>query len=477
MENDAGFKIDAAEFLVDILSKLPKSKKDGERGPYEVKRDIIERDMNTNTAYDLDDLTMDLTRVYDQLYGKDDSSDDDDEAGDTALATFTKQFKGTCRKCGKFGHMAKDCRSSEGNGNHRNNNNNYRGGNNNNYRGGNNYQRRQGGYRGNNNNGRFNGSCNYCNKPGHKWAAYKKRLREQGGPGNGNNNNQDRAYRAIEGEIALMGLGEICYPCDAQSASSSESSVSTMPDLIRSKFDDDSSDEGSMDGSMPPLIERYISDSSDDDSKSSNGSIPSLVSRPCATYSSSDDDSYVPNSFFDYFSPSEPESDDDADELPAWISMNQSDSDNDGELCFAAYGIQESPVDWHGRVTAELELLQAMGTIEYAEPIEAPTPKPTCMEGDNYYSCLSQDEDTDDESQPPVMMDTIPDKPDPPSTVECTWCHHPGHHKSSCMSIPTRQNPYAGDDTMRRPQRSNYVPIPIPGASIEMPCGATCARS
>jgi len=66
----------------------------------------------------------------------------------TQLGGFTKAFSRNCFKCGKKGHMAKDCTSAGG-------------GNNNNAGGGG-----SGGGKGKGGGG-FKGDCNFCGKPGH----------------------------------------------------------------------------------------------------------------------------------------------------------------------------------------------------------------------------------------------------------------------------------------------------------------------
>ena len=62
----------------------------------------------------------------------------DDEEEETAF--FSSQFKGKCRKCGKMGHKAADCRSGD-----------------------------------DGKSKRFNGKCNYCGIFGHKEADCQKK--------------------------------------------------------------------------------------------------------------------------------------------------------------------------------------------------------------------------------------------------------------------------------------------------------------
>ena len=43
------------------------------------------------------------------------SRDDDDVDEETALSAYTKQFKGRCRNCGKYGHKAADFKEDKDN--------------------------------------------------------------------------------------------------------------------------------------------------------------------------------------------------------------------------------------------------------------------------------------------------------------------------------------------------------------------------
>ena len=85
-------------------------------------------------------------------YNSDDSDDDEEKA------LFARTFKGRCRKCGKFGHKAVDCRSS-------------------------------GGFKDNHNikkgrmmisRSKFQGKCHHCGKYGHREM---KRWEKHGRPG------------------------------------------------------------------------------------------------------------------------------------------------------------------------------------------------------------------------------------------------------------------------------------------------------
>ena len=187
LANEASFKVSDEDFMLDILAKLPKGKQEGEMGPYQIERRIIEREIkNPATSYDLEALTLDLEKVYNDINGKKDEDDDDrgeKEHTDKAFAAYSKQFKGRCRKCGKYGHMGKDCRN-QGNG----------------HQGGN----KQSGYKGKHSKDtkRFTGKCFYCNKPGHLKQDCKKRIADQ-------KKADDQGNRASEAdEIAFCAIEE-----------------------------------------------------------------------------------------------------------------------------------------------------------------------------------------------------------------------------------------------------------------------------
>jgi len=108
-----------------------------------------------------------------------------EEEGEKEL--FPKTFKGRCRRCGKFGHKAADCKTDlkKGPWNPRSNKNNG----------------------GGNNQGRFQGKCNYCGKYGHKeadcWVKYgKPNAKEE------RNNQAAEEVEEQEEEVALLALNE-----------------------------------------------------------------------------------------------------------------------------------------------------------------------------------------------------------------------------------------------------------------------------
>lgn len=124
---DPNRKVDDNQFLLHILNSLPKGD-DGNLGPYQLQSEIVLQKMEAGN-YDLDHLTMDLTRIYNKLYGEYTKKDDEDsKKGDVGLPAFGKQPKTKCRQCGKW-HKGK-CLGKDYKPPKRNNNNNNNKGNN-----------------------------------------------------------------------------------------------------------------------------------------------------------------------------------------------------------------------------------------------------------------------------------------------------------------------------------------------------------
>ena len=89
------------------------------------------------------------------------------------------KFKEKCRKCGKLGHKAVNCRSSPNKTESANYSMNAPGNKNGNNATSNGWTvvKNRGG------SGKFDGTCNYCKKPGHKYSDCRKRIydEKQGG--------------------------------------------------------------------------------------------------------------------------------------------------------------------------------------------------------------------------------------------------------------------------------------------------------
>ncbi len=127
------------DLIIHILSNLPEE--------YEVAVSKLEEKLkDTNTPLALEDVRTELSSRHERIMKHHDDSNDEkallsglglEDIDEKALAAFIKQFKGTCNKCGKYGHKSADCKSNSSS----------------------------------NENGRtdkFTGRCNYCGKIGHK---------------------------------------------------------------------------------------------------------------------------------------------------------------------------------------------------------------------------------------------------------------------------------------------------------------------
>ena len=197
LANEMRYTMTDNEFMKDMLAKLPRSPGDNNLGPYQVlKRFVIDKIENRLINFSIEDLVAELDRVYKDIHGDEDDADDEkstkDDADDekstkeeAAYAAYSKQFKGMCRKCGKYGHMARECRDNRSGGRH------FGRGRGRGYGRGFGRGSGRGNYR-NNNNKRIKGKCFHCGIIGHREEDCRKKTEEE------------RANQAVEGEVALM---------------------------------------------------------------------------------------------------------------------------------------------------------------------------------------------------------------------------------------------------------------------------------
>ena len=134
---EMGTDIDDEFLILHILNNLP-SEYDN------VVENLEERVDSVINPLGIEDVRQKLSEKFEKMKIrkkiKEDSEDEDDQA------LFTTKFKGRCNKCGKFGHKAKDCRSTS--------------------------DTHQGKTK------KFTGKCHHCRKMGHKeadcWAKHGK---------------------------------------------------------------------------------------------------------------------------------------------------------------------------------------------------------------------------------------------------------------------------------------------------------------
>ena len=116
-----------------------------------MERIVIEEKMArlkaASEAYTLDDLTLDLCKVYNLLHPEG-VTDSNTKAGDVGLATYSKQPKKKCNACGKWGHIARFCRNKGNQGSQG-------------------YSQKSQGNRQGGENPHKNLECGYCHKKGH----------------------------------------------------------------------------------------------------------------------------------------------------------------------------------------------------------------------------------------------------------------------------------------------------------------------
>jgi Reverse transcriptase (RNA-dependent DNA polymerase)/gag-polypeptide of LTR copia-type len=190
LENQ-GTKMEERAFLMHIMNNVQKE--------YRFTIQLIENDnkRGATNPLTLERLRDDLKLQYERDNGSDYLEKENKKTyDDTAL--YAGQFKGKCRKCGKQGHKATDCRVknySNGNNSNGNNNNNSSGN-----KGRNNFQKQ------NNGGGKFNGECFYCKKLGHRIGDCRKRIAEEK---SGNRNEQANVVSEGRNEVSLMAY-EVC---------------------------------------------------------------------------------------------------------------------------------------------------------------------------------------------------------------------------------------------------------------------------
>ena len=279
---EAGYEVTDAEWINEILSKLPPNKSQSELNPWQQTKMMVEASIksklerNPPEEYTVAMLLAELEKTYRMLHPVRVDEDEDDIGGpeepddhDKALAGFGQKKK-ACRFCGSWSHMWMNCPNKNKNKSYQNNRNRpdnrgsgnrsdsgNRGGN-----GGNRGNFRSGGSSGRNNRGgrhgrtnhsnkgyRFPGNCHICGRKGHK-AVDCTRAKQS----------------SDTGEIAFTTMEDFpdsSIPC-AWIDTGANSIFNQGYDGEESESSDDS-DDSSVWNNLPPLIPRDLHDSSSDE--------------------------------------------------------------------------------------------------------------------------------------------------------------------------------------------------------------------
>ena len=153
-------------FLMHFINNLTKE--------YEYTVALVEKRLESITdPLTLEEWRADLNLLYERLGQR--KKDEDKDDLDIALGALNK-FKGKCRKCGKIGHKASNCRvNQKGNASYRMQITNVP------YNNENKSKVNADGWTvvQNKTNAKFDGVCNYCKKYGHKYADCCKRIYDE----------------------------------------------------------------------------------------------------------------------------------------------------------------------------------------------------------------------------------------------------------------------------------------------------------
>ncbi len=180
--------------------------------------DQMETDMDKGNL-DINDVKNRLRAKYNRLNTF--KIKEQKKPEESALLGYSKQYKGRCNKCGKWGHKGADCHANTSKFTPGNNTyiKRYDNSNQNSYRNEHANNVVNNGHQGNSSSTYFDGICNYCKKRGHKISDCRKRLYNEKKKSEGENVNVARANlpKIEEDNEYILAVCEFCSSAEISS--------------------------------------------------------------------------------------------------------------------------------------------------------------------------------------------------------------------------------------------------------------------
>ena len=182
------------DVIIHILSNLPEE--------YEVAVSELENKLrNTSIPLDMEEVRIVLGNRYNRI-----TKNAENAAQEKAFAAFQKQYKGTCRKCGEYGHKSENCPNNKTSPTESGTSTKSK---------------------------KFKGNCNYCHKWGHKAVDCRKKKSDLA-------KKQEKAKLAVgneESEVEDYLSEEESYTCELGLVT-----IEEVPELVP-RSDKDSDEE------------------------------------------------------------------------------------------------------------------------------------------------------------------------------------------------------------------------------------------